>query len=61
MLHATDETKAVLKSLGKMLFKNCQREVLALIWSIQPQSSVQCTVVQFIPKGGRLVCPSMAE
>ena len=39
LLHATDETKTVLKSLGKMLFKNSMREVLALIWSIWPQSN----------------------
>ena len=39
--HATDETKTVLKSLGKMLFKNSLRKVLALIWSIRPQSTVQ--------------------
>ena len=40
LLHATDETKSVLKSLGIMLFKNSLREVLALIWTIRPQSNV---------------------
>ena len=32
--HPTDETRLVLKSLGKMLFKNSLRNTLALIWSI---------------------------
>ena len=36
LLHSTDETRLVLKSLGKIIFKNSLCDTIALIWSIWP-------------------------
>jgi hypothetical protein len=46
LLHSRDETRPVLKSLGKMLFKNNLCIILALVCAIWPLPNVQCSTVQ---------------